>query len=261
MFKRYYITLFILIYLALPVQARINMLEPWTPGMDFDIPKYSWNHNVNMRMGSDQKGIDLFELGYNVTTTVSPDWELGVALGWQSLNRPSPFKNDSGFNDLTFAGKYLFPEKSVLNIDTLTAEVGFSLPTGDPEGGLGAGGLGVFGGMGTQFPLGSFTGYSQMGLRFFTEGSNTKWGNIFSFILGAQYEIDAEWQAMLDFRLFDHGRDKIDGVKMPYTIQEMYLAPGAIWNPKDLSFDVYAGFLLGLTDESYDYGFMMGAKF
>ncbi len=81
------------------------------------------------------------------------------------------------------------------------------------------------------------------------------------FSLGAEYLLAPEWTVGGDLRIFDHGRDKIDGVTMPETVNEAYLAPGGTWRPKELPVVFQGAVLLGLTDDSYDYGLLIGARF
>src|SRR5688572_18229585 len=191
---------------GLPLHARINMLEPWSPGLDLDIPKFTWNHGVNGRIGQNGYGssTDFYEAGYFITTPLSPDWEAGAALAYISVNRPSGFKDDSGFEDLAFGAKHRFSETLVRKPLEAIAEAGFTLPTGDEDNGIGAGGFSLFGGLGAQIPGQTLTGYAHLGLRLYTEGGDTRFGNVFSYMLGAKYVLDPEWTVTADIRGFNH---------------------------------------------------------
>jgi hypothetical protein len=126
---------------------------------------------------------------------------------------------------------------------------------------LGAGGFGIFGGGGLSFPIEAVRGYLQAGYTLYTEGSDTKRGNTLRFIAGAEYVLTDEWLLTGDLRLFDHGRDKINGVKRADAVKEAYLAPGVVWRPSDSPFRLQGTLLLGVTDDAYDLGFQVGLRF
>ena len=239
--------------------ARINMLEPWSPGLDFVIPESTWNHDVHVRTGFGKRSADLFELGYLLSTPVSPDWEVGGGLNFLSLNRPS--RSESGLGDLALGAKYKTPRGILPPALELAGEAGLTLPTGDPDKGLGAGGLGLFAGGFFQGAMdNSVTGYSHLGVRAYTKGRQTDLGEVFEYAFGIKYLVDDEWIAAADVRGFNHGADKYKGVKGK-RYQEIYLAPGAFYRPKRVPAEFLGTLLLGLTADSYDFGFQVSAKF
>ncbi len=243
-----------------PLHARINLLEPWAPGVDFSIPVKEWTHGADLRWGSAKS--DLFQADYFLSRSLDQDWEVGGTLGYVSTSGGLNNGNGhSGFNDLTVAAQYKFPTAMSPGDMQLIGEGGISLPTGNPDNGIGAGGVGALLGWGMQVPVQAVTGYAHLGLKFFTEGGDTKFGTVFSYILGAQYELEPELSLTLDLRGFNHGKDKINGVRFHETRQEVYLAPGALWHPAKMPLQFLGSFLIGLSDDAYDVGLMVGAKY
>jgi hypothetical protein len=247
------------VFFALPAAARVNMLDPWAPGLDFLIPKDTWNHDVHVRMGSGMKNTDFSEAGYLLDTPLSPDWEVGGGLNLLSTN--STGKHESGLGDLGLGAKYKLPLGYLPPSLDLCGEAGLTLPTGNPKKGLGAGGLGLFGGGDFQGALAdNVTGYSHLGLRVFTKGQDTLLGPVFEYMFGIKYLVDTEWIATTDVRAFNHGRDEYKGVKGK-SYDEIYLAPGAYYRPKGVFAEFQGALLLGLTGDSYDFGLQLSAKF
>jgi hypothetical protein len=134
-----------------PLSARVNVLEPWSPGVDLDVPREAWGHGANMRVG--RGDADLFELAYVLSHAPRSDWEVGGTLGYVSLDRPAPVKSDTGLSDLTAAAKHRFSPSSSPGALEMAAEAGLSLPTGDPDHGIGAGGVGLLLGWGAKTPV------------------------------------------------------------------------------------------------------------
>lgn len=252
------ITFFILA--AAPLYARINLLEPWSPGVDFSIPVKDWTHGADLRFGF--ADADLFQVDYFLSHPVDQDWEVGGTLGYVSTSGGRTSSNGhSGFNDLTVAAKYRFPQAMSPGSLRLIGEGGISLPTGNPDNGIGAGGVGALLGWGMQVPVQAVIGYAHLGLKLFTEGGDTKLGTIFSYTLGAQYELDPELSLTLDLRGINHGKDKINGFRFNETRQEVYLAPGALWHPAKMPLQFLGSFLIGLSDDAYDIGLLVGVKY
>jgi hypothetical protein len=242
------------------VQARLNMLEPWTPGVDAEIPRYRWNHGLTLRLGSGDA--DLFEMAYHLSTPLNRRWEAGGSWGYASFDPRGPGKSDAGVTDLALGAKYALPESVLRRPVHGAVEMGLTLPTGDPKSGLGAGGPGVFGGLDLSVPFRhAVTGYLHTGLRLYTEGRDTRWGNALQATIGAQYAVDREWVVSGDLRVISRGRDKINGVKAPDGASEVYLVPGGEWRPRDLSLRVQSALLLGLSSDAYDLGLMAGIRF
>lgn len=243
---------------SVPLHARVNVLEPWSPGVDFYIPRKDWTHGANVRWGVN--GTDLFEAEYLLSHRPRADWEIGGALGYVSLDEKGA-GGSSGINDLRVAAKHLFSSAVSPAGTRLIGEGGLSLPTGDPDKGIGAGGVGALLGWGIQMPVQSVTGYVHLGVRAYTEGNDTRWGNVFTYVLGTQYELDTEFSLTADLRGFNHGKDKINGMRIPGSRQEVYLAPGVQWHPMDAPAHFLGSLLIGLSNESFDVGLMAGAKF
>lgn len=258
--RQVWMSLLILGTAPVPLRARLNTVEPWAPGFDTDLPTRQWNHAVNVRVGRGARGTDLTELSYALSLPSGDNWEVGGQWGYASLDGTGS-RSDSGLNDLTLAAKYRWPTAAVPKPASAVAEFGLSLPTGDPDKGLGAGGFGFLAGGGFSYPIASLTGYARGEVGFHTEGSDTRWGRTLSFNVGGERRIDSEWTASADLRLVDHGRDKINGVRSPDKTTEVYLAPGGFWNPPNAPLALQGALLFGLTRDAYDFGLLIGARF
>lgn len=243
-----------------PLRARLNTVEPWAPGFDTNLPTRRWNHDVNVRVGRGARGTDLTELSYALSLPAGDNWEMGGQWGYTSLDGQSA-QSDSGINDLTLAAKYRWPATAVPKPAAAVAEFGLSLPTGDGDKGLGAGGFGFLAGGGFSYPVASVTGYARGEIGVYTEGSGTRRGRTLSFTVGGERRIDAEWTATMDLRLVDHGRDKINGVRSLDKSSEAYLVPGGFWSPPNAPLALQGALLLGLTRDAYDFGLLVGARF
>lgn len=257
--KKLLASLFFLAF-ASPSFARVNLLEPWSPGLDLDVPRETWGHGGNARFGS-ANGQDLLELSYFLSHAPRSDWEVAGTLGYVSLDRPAPLKSDTGLSDLAVAAKHKFSPVSSPGSLEMAAEAGLSLPTGDPDHGVGAGGVGLLLGWGAKTPVQDVTGYAHFGVRMYTGGGDTQFGNVFSFTLGAEYPWKPGVTLTADLRGFNRGKDKINGVRTAESVQELYLAPGIIRRSAKTGVDLLGTLLVGLSNESYDFGLMAGFKF
>jgi hypothetical protein len=242
-----------------PAEARINSLEPWSPGVSLDLPKKA-DQGVILRLGSGSHGTDMTELAYSLSLPVSTGWEVGGTWGLASLDSNGA-RDDSGLTDFTLGAKYRFSNASIPGPAKAIVETSLSLPTGDPDKGLGAGGLGLGFSGAFSAPIAQVTGHVQAGLRVFTEGSGTRWGRVIHFTFGGYHRLTSEWTAGGDLRIINHGRDKINDVSLPDSIHEVYLAPGGKWTPKNTPVSLEGAFLLGLSGDAYDFGLSLGARF
>ena len=239
--------------------ARINHLEPWSPGYDAGVPDRALSHALNVFIGNDAQGVDATEFAYTLTTPVRGNWELGGGVSYLSYDAQGA--SESGLADLKLGAKRSLDKGFLPASWKGSLEAGLTLPTGDDDKGLGAGGFGVFGGGGLSFPIEAVRGYLQAGYTVYTKGSDTRWGNTLRFVAGAEYVLSDEWLLTGDLRLFDHARDEINGFKSADAAKEAYLAPGAVWRPADSPIRQQGTLLLGLTDDAFDLGFQLGLRF
>lgn len=244
---------------AAPAAARINMLEPWSPGLDTRIPKDSWNHDVHLRAGFGRHSQDFFELGYLLSTPLSPEWEVGGGLNFLSVDGPGG--SESGFGDILVGAKYRLPSGIVSKSLDIIGEGGITLPTGDGKKGLGAGGLGLFTGGSLQGAMAdNVTGFAHLGFRYYMEGDDVNLGEVLEYAFGVKYLVNTEIIGVGEIKGFNHGGDEYMGFKGE-SYNEIYLAPGAVFRPKGSHFDVLGAILLGLTDDSFDFGLQASIKF
>jgi len=248
-----------LLMLSVPGHARLNILEPWSPGVDVRTPEKLWTHGANVRLGASDP--DVFEAAYFLNHRAGSNWEVGGTLGYLSVDPEGPINRHSGVNDLAFAAKYEFPGAAGPYAMRAAGEAGISLPTGDSDHALGAGGVGFLLGWGLETAVQAVTGYIHLGSRFYTEGNDTKLGNVFTYTVGAKYKLQTDFWMTMDLRGFNHGKDKFNGVRASESVQELYLVPGTLYRAVNLPIDIQASLLLGLTNESMDVGLLAGFKF
>jgi hypothetical protein len=254
--RNWSLTFALLISAAGPLPARVQLVEPWSPSIDTGTPERPWVHGATLRTGFN--GVDALELAYQLSHAPAPGWEVEGSLGYASIDGSG--RDDSGLNDLTVAAKHVLPINLLREI-VGTGEAGISLPTGDPDNGLGAGGVGLLFGWGMEAPVQRVVGYAHFGFRAYTEGNDTHFGNVFSYVLGAAQTVKGDTRLSLDLRGFNRGKDKINGVRARNSLQELYLAPGGEWKASNLPAEFLGSLLIGLTDESYDIGILAGVKF
>lgn len=254
-------TLLLLALLGLPgiAGARVNLLEPWAPGVNLDLPKKA-DQSVSLRLGNGSQGTDFSELAYALTLPVGVAWEVGGTWSLAALDS-NGMRDDSGVTDLTLGAKYRFSNATIPAPSKATAEFSLSLPTGDPDKGLGAGGLGLGAAGAFSTPVANVNAHLQGGLRVYTEGSGTRWGRVVHFTAGATRRLNAEWTVGGDLRILNHGRDKINDVRLPDARHEIYLAPGARWTPAHTPVSLEGALLLGLSRDAYDLGLSLGVRF
>lgn len=241
--------------------ARVNVLDPWAPGFDANPSQKKWNSSAHLRIGSGgANGLDMTELGATVSTPLKNEWEVGGSWGFRTLDA-SGAQDESGLTDMAFAAKHRLPGHLFPDTVKAVGEFGLTLPTGDSDHGIGAGGLGFLGNAGVTLPLAAVRGYAQMGMQLFMEGRDTRWGNILNYSAGAMYGLSSEWMLSTDLRVVNHGRDKINGQMSSDAVQEAYLAPGGVWKPTSGTLEAQGLLLIGLTGDAYDFGLQMGVRF
>ncbi|MBI4396160.1 MAG: transporter, partial [Elusimicrobia bacterium] len=247
------------IFSASTALARVNGLEPWSPGVDFEFSRTAWTREAFLRTGSGAD--DFLEGDLAVRYVPNPRWELEGKAGYIALDRLQPPENASGVNDFAFGAKYNLTPKSGRRSAKLIGEAGLTLPTGNSRRGLGSGGWGFSGGLGLRYPVQAMHAYSYLGADLFSKGNKTHMGNIFRYVFGTEYPLRKKFSVTMDVRGALHGKDKIQGVRSKNAVQEIYFAPGAFWQPKKNLWRLQSTLLIGLSDESYDVGWMGGAQF
>ncbi|MBK9922517.1 MAG: hypothetical protein IPP09_04990 [Elusimicrobia bacterium] len=83
--------------------ARINHLEPWSPGYDAGVPDRALSHALNVFIGNDAQGVDATEFAYTLTTPVRGNWELGGGVSYLSYDAQGA--SESGLADLKLGAK------------------------------------------------------------------------------------------------------------------------------------------------------------
>jgi hypothetical protein len=264
------LTLFSL--LAAPaLHARISVLQPW--GLNFQDRRPTLAKQIDQSVGT-QWGIngvspsgaatdaDFLTVPYQVTYGVVDRLEIGASWGLQWVDRPNR-SSQFGIPDIVIGTRYRFFEPDrASRTPGLDLEAGFSLPAASFDKGLGTGALGVMFGWGLILPLDPARVHFGLGYRLNTENSdNIKVGNVFSYNMGLTLPWNQiprvprsreELSLLAELKGLTHSKSKLSGATFGSEADELYLAPGALWNSG--RFQYLGNLLIGLTTDSSDIG-------
>lgn len=249
--KRLLISCFAALLLALPLEARINLFEPWYPGQDTGIgPLYSYQP-----VAAILKGDAFTEVPFSFSYMARNNLEVGGRWGIRS------FSGHTGISDLLLGAKYQFTNGTSEEMPRVIGEAAFSLPTADSKQALGTGAVSLLLHWSLEKQIREFTGYFGLGVQLNSENSDkVKLGNIFSYHVGARYPYNDQWKLYGEFKGFNHAAPEFSGTTVGESFQELYLAPGADFlYRKDLT--ISGALLIGLTPESHHLGLLIGTTF
>ena len=238
------------------VYSRVNFIEPFKPGIDLStlqLNKYSLASNITI--GSGGKKNDFFELPFIFTYGAERKLEIGMGLGVAS------YRAETGISDLSIGAKYQF-FKHTNEQPAVSAEFGFSLPTGDYKRGLGTGGVGISMAWLIQKQIDEVTGHFVLGYKIHTENPDKiRIGNELIYTLGAKHKIKKDITIIGELKGINHGYSYLAGKPLLQTgYQELYLAPGIEYILDD-KYDFYSALLLGLTASSNNIMIFAGVGF
>lgn len=266
----------LLIWTANPLFARISLLSPWslqdrriTPEGQVDqAASFQFGLNGVIPSGAETDG-DFFHFPYQISYGVWNRLEIGAGMGLQLSDRKSR-SAQFGVTDLILASRYSFFEANRdARTPGLDAEIGFSLPTASFDRGLGTGALGFIFNWGLVLPLDPARAHFGIGYRYNLENSDdVRVGSIFSYNGGVTLPIkawtsDPNWQnfsAVAELKGFNHARNKVRGEKVGPAPDELYLAPGFLWDIHEW-FSLQYSLLVGLTTDSSDFGMNLELRF
>ncbi len=233
-----------------PSEARINLFEPWQPGVDTSVGMpYSCQPSAYFVSGE-----RFFEIPAQFTYVSGPGTEVGGRWGIRSVS------GNTGISDLLIGMKYQFTAKKGER-PGIAGEAAVSLPTADYGRGLGTGAAALLLNWALEKDVRNVTGYFSLDARLNAENSDrVQEGNMFSYRLGAGWPYRERWRFFGEIKGFNHGKTKIAGTAPGSAFQELYLAPGMTyaWTPRRT---VSAALLLGLTTRSSTLGFLAGCTF
>lgn len=239
-----------------PAAARVNLLEPWHPGVDNTIPP----PRTLTAQAAILRGERLLEAPLSISYGVDIPLEAGARWGIRHVN------DDTGISDLMIGFKYVLLTSPV-HAATILFEGGAQLPTGDSSSGVGTGAVDFLLNWTLTKNLKTETGrdidaYFGLGYTVTSENSDElKRGNMFLYRLGAGWEYDRQVRLYGEIKGFNHAHTTYAGSRVDNSgFQELYLAPGA-----DLrlipSLPLSAAILFGLTPESHDVGLLISTAF
>ncbi len=269
---------FLALHLMLPgaAQARISLLNYWNLQDRLATPAGQIDQSGSFQFG--MNGItpagtahdsDFFLFPYQIAYGVIDKLEAGASMGLNHIDRKDK-SGQFGVNDLTIAARYRFFDPSrEARTPGLDAEIGFALPTGSFERGLGTGALGFLFNWGLVLPLDPVAAHFAIGYRYTLENSDDfRVGPVFSYNAGVTvpakaFISDERFHPLTftsEFKGFNHASNKLRGNSQGEGKDELYLAPGFGWTfPKWVALQ-YA-FLVGLTTDSSDFGMNIELRF
>lgn len=242
--------------LGAPASARVNLMEPWHPGVDSTIVKPC----SIIGQAALLRGERLLEAPLSLSYGVDRPLEAGARWGLRHVN------DDTGISDLLIAFKYL-ALSAPAHAATILFEGGVQLPTGDSSTGVGTGAVDFLLHWTLTKNLKAETGrdidaYFGLGYTVTSENSDGFMrGNIFWYHLGAGWEHNQYLRLYAEIKGFNHAHASLDGSRVEdSSFQELYLAPGA-----DIrlipALPLSAAILLGMTPESHDVGLLISTAF
>ncbi|MFH2070825.1 MAG: transporter [Elusimicrobiota bacterium] len=238
------------------VHSRVNFIETFKPGVDLSsVQPNKYNLSANIIIGSGGKNRDFFELPFIFTYGAEKKLEAGIRFGMASYGA------ETGISDLSIAAKYQF-FRHAAEQPGVSAEFGFSLPTGDYKRGLGTGGVGILMAWLIQKQIDEITGHFLLGYKVHTENPDKiRMGNELMYTLGAKHKIKKDITIVGEIKGINHGYAYLSGTPLLQTgYQEVYLAPGVEYT-LDNEFDFYGGILLGITGNSNNAIIFVGLGF
>jgi hypothetical protein len=239
-----------LFFLSAPLEARINVLEPWYPGLDTSVGDvYSYQAG-----GSFLAAERTLEVPFYLSYVPDPRLEAGGRWGVKL------FEGKAGINDLLMGLKYRFMQESD-QAPAVIGEAAVSLPTGDSKNGLGTGSVDLLLHWALQKQIQQVTGYFGLGMRLNSEnGDNVRQGSVFFYHAGAGYDYRPGLRLYGELKGFNHAEMKVSGLAVGNSsYQELYLAPGADYTCCGYVFS--GALLIGLTPESNDLGLLVSTRF
>jgi hypothetical protein len=254
--------LFVLFVLALIVvsplvcEARVNVFEPWHPGLDMVVgAPHSSQLEARYIVGE-----RFWEIPAEFTYVTSRNIEVGGRWGLRSR------VGNVGLGDLMLGGKYLFINETE-EAPGVAGELAVSLPTGKFSDELGTGSVDFLMQWLAKKKFRSVEGAFGLGMRFYSKNSDKYTaGDTFFYQLGISgavkrsnlKEITA-WYCEL--KGANHGNAKYDGTTIGNSdYQELYLSPGAdIVVQRSLKLNT--SLMIGLTEKSSDLGLLISTRF
>jgi len=230
--------------------AKINVLEPWLPGQDIAVgEQYSYEPEVSFIAGE-----YFYELPARFTYSASPDLEVGARWGIKMV------REEAGINDLLLGLKYRIIEKTEHG-PGIAGEAAVSLPTGDFRKNLGTGAASLLMHWVLEQNISPVNAYLGLGVQLNSENDDeVTYGNVFSYHAGAEYVYGEFYNFYGEIKGFNHAWTKISGTKTIEPYQELYFSPGMLFKWDD-NIHFSSAFLIGLTEESNDLGFILSVKF
>ena len=230
--------------------ARVNILEQYYSGQDSTIHSPGGvEPMVSMLLLRSQVEIPA-EFSYVLNNRT----ELGARLGL--INTSS----NTGFDDLILAAKYKMLEESS-DTPAILGEAGLSLPTGSYSDGLGTGGLGFILCWEMEKMIKQTRGYFSLGMRMNSENPDKyRYGSVFFYTVGATRPYKHNLDLDLALKGFSHGNAKRDSTEINNAYQELYLAPGVVYQ-MDAKTTFAGSLLIGLTSDSSSLGLVARISF
>jgi hypothetical protein len=246
----------LLVVWPLACEARVNVFEPWYPGLDMTVgAPYS-----SQLEGRFIAGERFWEIPAEFTYVTSRNVEVGGRWGLRSSS------GNMGIGDLMLGGKYLFVDETA-DVPAVAGEFAISLPTGKFSDGIGTGSVDCLMQWLAKKKFRAVEGTFGLGMRFFSENSDKyTFGDTFFYQLGVSKQVNnsniKELSALYcEIKGTNHGKAKFDGSTIGDSdYQELYLAPGAdIVVQKSLKLNT--SLLIGLTSKSSDIGILINTRF
>jgi len=231
--------------------ARINLLEPWHPGLDSAVGLPA-SYTLRGAVVSGGYGLEVpAEFDYVTAQKI----EVGGRWGLREHS------GNVGLNDLMIGGKYVFFDETDQSPSVL-GEAAFSLPTGRFSDGLGTGSMDFLLHWASAKKLSEdYNGTFGLGIRLNSENSDKySAGNVFFYHIGVSRRMEKDMTLYGELKGFNHGKSKLNTTEQDDDYQELYLAPGIDYT-LDSTWTLNGALLIGLTSRSDNLGLIVSTKF
>jgi hypothetical protein len=248
--KRHFIVILFVIACSLPLEARVNILETWVPGINTTVNPVD---TYELR-GTFRAGEYLYEVPAEFDYVAVPNLEVGGRWGIISNG------TKMGINDLMIGAKYLLVDGAGTK-PAIVTEAALSLPTADYASNLGTGGVGLFLHWAMQKSIQDVNAYFGLGIQVNSKNADdVRQGNVFYYHIGAGFP-SPYLEIFTEIKGYNHTKTMVNGNDVPESdYQELYFSPGSAYKLND-RMTIYTSLLVGLTPRSHDLGISVSTNF
>lgn len=251
----------VFLFICTQLCAKVNIIEPWRIGLDTEFlePK-SFLRTINIKSAVNGKIIKgYFSIPFIIDFGIHKNIEASVNF------EPAVIKKEkiySGLTDIKTALKFKLSDEKE-GLPRLISELMLTWPSGDYRYNFGTGGLGFGALCGMKKDLKDFLFYLAFMFQLNTKNPiDEKYGNVFSYLIGAQRQLRSEVILNLELKGFNHApKLKNDKIEKDTERFELYLSIGLQYLVMKYVKTIETAILFGLSANSYSFAFLTNFSF